>query len=327
MEAMPIDDLDESMRLAVLGRIDRAVLRQDPVLQRIVRLAVNVGGSPFGAVHLIDQEFQDRIAFLGVPYERVPRGETFCRLVVEGDETIETLDATVDQRFAHSPHARGPGAVRHYAATPLRTGGAPIGTLCVWGTEAATDGCDLAALEDLAAVAAGYLQSQQALTLMAEAAATDALTGLPNRRMIDDDLTRRLADRQRRGTETSVLFLDLDGFKPVNDRHGHAVGDEVLVAVADRLRSLVRSDESVGRLGGDEFLVALTGGAADAEVAADRIHGAFATPIETSAGPCRVGVSIGTATAAEHVATAADLLLRADAAMYLAKQARGRLAS
>ena len=324
METMPTDPAPEAIRLAVLDRIDRDPLRNDPVLDRIVRLAVRIGGAPFGAVHLIDDLYQDRIAAVGVPFELVPRPDTFCRLVVEGDDMVETLDATVDDRFAHSPYVRGTDPVRYYAGAPLRAAGEPIGTLCVWGHDAGSDGCDMAALDDLAAVAAGYLESRHALTLMAEAAATDALTGLPNRRMLDEDLTRRLADRQRQGTDVSVLYLDLDGFKPVNDRHGHAVGDEVLVAVADLFRALTRADEAVGRLGGDEFVVALSGDGTAAAAAAERVHTALADPIETTAGPCQVGASIGCASASEAGDTATALLLRADAAMYLAKQARAQ---
>jgi diguanylate cyclase (GGDEF)-like protein len=321
MELMSTDRAD-AIRLAILDRINRNPLRSDPVLERVVSLAVSIGRAPFGAVHLIDDDYQDRIAAVGVPMESVPRKDTFCRLVIEGDDVVETLDATVDDRFSHSPYVRGVDPVRYYAGAPLRAAGAPIGTLCVWGNEAASQGCDIDALNDLAAVLAGYLESRHALSLLAEAATTDVLTGLANRRMLDEDLVRRLAERQRRGGDVSVLYLDLDGFKPMNDRFGHAVGDEILVEVAARLHSVVRADEVVGRLGGDEFLMTLTGDAAAAAIAAERIQAALAPPIDTAAGPCHIGASIGVASASEAGATPASLLLRADAAMYLDKQAR-----
>ncbi|HWH29329.1 MAG TPA: EAL domain-containing protein [Mycobacteriales bacterium] len=149
-------------------------------------------------------------------------------------------------------------------------------------------------------------------------AASDELTGLPNR----SALLRTLAERLAPGVLTpppGLLFLDLDGFKAVNDSAGHAVGDEVLVEIAARLRAAVRPEDLVARLGGDEFVV-LHDGADGAELV-DRLHEALHAPVPTSAGPRAITASIGTGQAAVGEDPVA-VLARADAAMYDSKARR-----
>jgi len=147
----------------------------------------------------------------------------------------------------------------------------------------------------------------------------DPLTGLPNRQLVHDRLQMASARVRRHATGTvGVLFLDLDGFKTVNDTLGHAAGDAVLVEVGRRLGETVRASDTVGRLGGDEFAIICeqVGEAALAEVAA-RLHRAIQEPIEHAGGRLVVRASIGVALAPPH--EVGDLLRRADAAMYDAK--------
>ncbi|RZS91715.1 diguanylate cyclase (GGDEF)-like protein [Motilibacter rhizosphaerae] len=148
---------------------------------------------------------------------------------------------------------------------------------------------------------------------LAHLAAHDGLTGLANRRALTDALEERLA------TGALVLYLDLDGFKAVNDRYGHAAGDAVLVEVAERLRSLVRPDDVVARLGGDEFVVVCPG-SADGEELAERVRSALGEPVAYLSHALVVGASTGVA-----VTRPGDdvdgLLRRADAEMYAAKRA------
>lgn len=153
----------------------------------------------------------------------------------------------------------------------------------------------------------------------------DSLTGLPSRALILDRATQMLARQARAGGAVAALFVDLDEFKAVNDRYGHAAGDAFLCAVADRIDSLFRGSDTVGRLGGDEFVVLLEGDlAADgAGLAAQRVLDVLADPIELDgiAVPvsCSVGVAIGPRASAD------DLLRDADTAMYQAKSAgKGR---
>jgi diguanylate cyclase len=126
----------------------------------------------------------------------------------------------------------------------------------------------------------------------------------------------------------AVLCIDLDGFKPINDSLGHAAGDEVLVAVAARLRAGVRDTHTVARLGGDEFAVLLedAGSPSMAFQVAQRVLQALHAPLVVSGSPVLVGASIGLAVSAAGAERADELLRRADAAMYAAKRAgKGRL--
>jgi diguanylate cyclase (GGDEF)-like protein len=148
----------------------------------------------------------------------------------------------------------------------------------------------------------------------------DPLTGLPNRVLLVDRLTQALARADRRARDVGVLYVDLDGFKTVNDTWHHAVGDEVLRIVADRLADVIRPEDTVARFGGDEFVVLceeLTD-AADARLVAERILRAVARPITHRAGRCRLGASIGVVLADGHTGAEA-LIERADRAMYAAK--------
>jgi diguanylate cyclase (GGDEF)-like protein/PAS domain S-box-containing protein len=149
----------------------------------------------------------------------------------------------------------------------------------------------------------------------------DPLTGLPNRRLLMDRLEHALQSRRR--AETSVLFLDIDDFKTVNDRLGHEVGDQVLKVVAERLIQVVRPGDTVSRLSGDEFAVVLedsTDGNVP-DLVASRILDAVARPIEVREHRLALTASIGTAVVESNAVSAGDLLRNADFAMYAAKRA------
>lgn len=163
--------------------------------------------------------------------------------------------------------------------------------------------------------------TQAALSNMAH---HDTLTGLPNRTLLADVLSRALVRAQRNGTEVAVLFLDLDGFKPINDAHGHATGDEALKQVAQRLTNAIRQADTVARIGGDEFVILLSDLPAEdrsgvAQVAAKCLD-TFALPFTVMGHTCQLGASVGIAMG--HGALPPDALMSAaDTAMYSAKQA------
>jgi diguanylate cyclase (GGDEF)-like protein/PAS domain S-box-containing protein len=160
----------------------------------------------------------------------------------------------------------------------------------------------------------------------------DALTGLANRALFTDRLGHTLSRTDRGGAPVAVLFVDLDDFKAVNDGAGHAAGDELLVAVAERLRTVLRPGDTIARLGGDEFAV-LVEDAADrrhAEAAADRLLEALAAPFpagDRQGEQLRISASVGIALGEAGRTDAAELLRHADVAMYAAKEAgKGRSA-
>ena len=151
----------------------------------------------------------------------------------------------------------------------------------------------------------------------------DPLTCLPNRVLLLDRLRHALSSQGRRGGQVGVLFLDLDGFKAVNDGYGHAAGDEVLRVVAARLRQAVRSGDTAARLSGDEFVVVCEGvdGPAALAVASSRLESALAAPMHLDGRTISLGVSVGASLAvAGH--SAEDVLRMADTRMYDVKRAR-----
>jgi diguanylate cyclase (GGDEF)-like protein/PAS domain S-box-containing protein len=151
----------------------------------------------------------------------------------------------------------------------------------------------------------------------------DALTGLPNRALFLDRLTHALARARRQRTGLAVLFADLDGFKQVNDTLGHHAGDEVLVGVALRLTSVLRSSDSLARFGGDEFMMLLEDVESDEHLrsAVGRVHAAVRdTPFLVDGQPQALDLTIGLVRADESHGPPEDLIRDADAAMYRAKQ-------
>ena len=151
----------------------------------------------------------------------------------------------------------------------------------------------------------------------------DGLTHLPNRLLLADRLRQAMAQSQRRKQALAVVFLDLDGFKAVNDGHGHDVGDELLVVVSQRMKGALRDGDSLARLGGDEFVAVLVDldRAEDAEPVLERLLQAASDPVAVGNTTLQVSVSMGVAVYPRD-GTHADLLLRrADQSMYLAKEA------
>ncbi|MEA3055226.1 MAG: hypothetical protein QOD30_658 [Actinomycetota bacterium] len=175
-------------------------------------------------------------------------------------------------------------------------------------------------------VLAASIASIIAWRLNEEQALRDALTRLPNRRLFNDRVDHALARQQRHPGRLAVLFIDLDGFKNVNDSLGHATGDHLLVDVAERLRACLRPADTPARLGGDEFaiLVEDLASAEEAATVADRVMAAMAAPFLLRGKELTIGASIGIAMNAAGQTTD-DLLRNADVAMYSAKNGgRGR---
>lgn len=166
----------------------------------------------------------------------------------------------------------------------------------------------------------GREQNKKMLEAMA---LTDALTGLPNRAVLFSRLDEHLFRTRRDGVPVGLLYLDLNGFKPVNDTHGHAAGDTVLVEVARRLERAVRPEDTVARLGGDEFAILVPGAEsrADLDALADVVHAELSEPILlTSGAEASIGTAVGVALGTDEI-TADELVRAADEAMYRAKEA------
>ena len=161
--------------------------------------------------------------------------------------------------------------------------------------------------------------------LTAAAMNHDALTGLPNRVVLEDRLGQALGRLRRRCGSVGVLFVDVDGFKQVNDRYGHQAGDDFLRELPTRLNSALRADDTIARLGGDEFVIMLEdcGGETGAVQVAERVLQAFEAPFTLGDETLALRVSVGIAVADSSDETAEEVLTNADVAMYRAKNAGG----
>ena len=175
------------------------------------------------------------------------------------------------------------------------------------------------------AVKLNITERKEAHERLAYMANHDVLTDLPNRVLFFERLDQALALARRNGTRLALLFLDLDKFKPVNDTWGHAVGDQLLRAVAQRLTGRLRDADTVGRIGGDEFVILLNEitGADDAARVADELRLSLAQPFELAGLTLTISASIGVALFPDHGQDAIELSRHADDGMYLAKQAGG----
>ena len=153
----------------------------------------------------------------------------------------------------------------------------------------------------------------------------DSLTGLPNRRLLDDRLQQALAHARRDNEKLAVLLLDLDGFKGINDDHGHETGDAVLVTTAQRLKECVRATDTVARFGGDEFVAVLEGqnSMEDATPVAEKILGLLRLPIPVGDRQFKLTASIGIAIFPSDSENAETLLRMSDQAMYESKASGG----
>jgi diguanylate cyclase (GGDEF)-like protein len=220
------------------------------------------------------------------------------------------------------------------------SGGAPVIVLAANADPARADRFLLAGAQDyilkgdmsprtLSRALRHAIQRQQAVSRLRRArrraeylATHDALTGLPGRALFEDRVRQGVSSAERFGRSVAVLFLDLDGFKPVNDRHGHDVGDRLLQQVARRLRSSLRDSDTAARLGGDEFGVVGVHleSPRDVHTIARGIVARLSRPYRVGGRRIRVTVSVGAAVGPVHGREVAELVRLADAAMYRAKR-------
>jgi diguanylate cyclase (GGDEF)-like protein len=207
------------------------------------------------------------------------------------------------------------------AMVPLVAKGQTIGLIELSRKGARFEDRDVTLAFTFASEAAMALENARLYQELRHQAFHDGLTHLPNRALFTDRLEHALARSERRGSLLAVLFIDVDDFKTINDSMGHARGDLLLSAVADRLRLCIRTADTAARLGGDEFALLLEDldGRPEAEAVADRILDVMSRPIQLPDATVGVGVSIGVCFPGTGGETADELLRNADYAMYRAK--------
>jgi diguanylate cyclase (GGDEF)-like protein/PAS domain S-box-containing protein len=250
-----------------------------------------------------------------------PSGGMVCQVFLTGTpQWIEDLADTHGLRRRDLAMAAG---LRTAWAFPVLMGSESFGSIEFYGTERVPrDAALLEYARTLGSQIGQYLARKEAEAHLQFYADHDALTGLPNRAMFSRRLAQALAQATRHGRGAAVLFIDLDGFKAVNDSLGHDAGDHVLKEVALRLRDGLREGDTLGRQGGDEFVVLIEDAATREGLAdvAEKILETVARPVEVAGVSYALTASVGISLSPEHGTDAQVLLQRADMAMYRSKE-------
>jgi len=325
-----VEELEERQSLfARLARIQRSIVQRaelQDVLEAIVGGAQELLGDEMITLRLVDPDDRGTmvmVASRGIADEllqrtrRVPVGSGAGGRAVVEDRLIVVGDYGA---FAGAHEALG-GAAHAVLAAPVHENGEPIGSLVVASADparrhSATEQETLLAFAEHASLALTDARNYESAVRQA---LYDGLTGLANRALFRDHLAQAQARARRDGRAPSVLFVDVDNFKSVNDSLGHAAGDELLREVARRLRANIREQDLAARLGGDEFAVLVPAtGEEGAGRAAQRILNACRQPFAVGGRRLRVSVSVGVASGTEEPD---ELVRHADLAMYEAKAA------
>jgi diguanylate cyclase (GGDEF)-like protein len=290
----------------------------------VVALASAICATPIAVINFVDADRQWGKALVGLDSSEAPREASFCARAIMQPGVFVVPDTLADADWAENPMVTGEAGLRFYAGAPIvGDDGHAVGTVCVADhTARELDPGQLQALSILARQTASHLELRRSSAELRRLAVHDALTGLPNRTLLFDRIGQALAQRGRSGGEVGVLFCDLDGFKAINDRHGHDAGDAVLRTVAERMLSVARAGDTVARLSGDELVVVCPGLSALADLGpvAERLTRAVAAPIDLGGERITPGISVGAAIARDGD-DPETLLRRADAQMYVAKRA------
>jgi diguanylate cyclase (GGDEF)-like protein len=312
--AIPVDEASRLDALRSLNILDTAAEER---FDRLTRLAKRAFGVPIALVSLVDANRQWFKSCQGLSVSETPRHVSFCGHAILSREVLVVPDALLDERFHDNPLVVGEPKIRFYAGCPLAApNGSRLGTLCLIDREPrALDAGDLEVLRDLAGMAEREVAAIQMATM-------DELTLLSNRRGLMTLGQHALSLCTRLSRPAVMLFFDLDGFKQINDRFGHAEGDHALKSFATLLMQTFRDSDVVGRLGGDEFVVLTTNCTmVDSKVALQRLNRAVEDSNRTSQRGYEIRFSAGEVgyDPARHRSIDA-LLSDADALMYRRKR-------
>ena len=320
----------EAARLEALASYRVMDTAAEEAFDSLTRIAADICGTPIALVSLIDQDRQWFKSRIGLDVTETPRDMSFCSHAILQDSPLVVENALIDERFARNPLVLADPSIRFYAGAPLRnSAGHALGTLCVIDRRPRTlDPGQIRLLTTLADQVVAHLELRAYTVRLTEAvesqrlaeellrhqATHDPLTGLANRTLFFEALNRELACGS-----IGVIYVDLNGFKAINDRYGHDTGDHLLIEVSQSIRASVRSDDVVARLGGDEFAVITSVGASHIDRLERRIHAAVHQPRTVHGNVIISDAAVGSA-----ISTIDDdgesLLARADQEMYLHKR-------
>lgn len=317
---------DESARLAAVRAYE--ILGTPPELEfdALTRLAAFMFDAPIAVVSVMDENrlwFKSRI---GLDVPELERKVAFCaHAIMEPGEALVVDDLLADDRFSSNPLVIQAPHIRFYAGAPIvDPNGFALGTIAVIDARPRQFGAaQRDALVDLSTLVMTAMRNRRSALELSRLARTDHLTGIANRAQFELAIASEIQQTARTDECFTVLCMDLDGFKDVNDAHGHAAGDEVLREVSRRLQAQAREGDTVARLGGDEFgIVMRRGTAQEARALCKRIVAAVEQPVALPSGHAvAVGISVGEASFSRSAESVDALMAQADRALYAAKRA------
>ncbi len=338
---------DEDARLAALQSYDVLDSELEDAYDDLVAIAAAICDAGQGAITLIDADRQWFKAELGIDQGSTSRDESFCaHAILDSHRVMVVPDATLDARFQGNPLVEAEDGIRFYAGAPLVTpDGHAIGALCVFdSTPRQLDDSQRSALHALSRQVTHLLELRRANKLLnlhirdrawyeeqlhvyheqlesqnadlAEQTRTDPLTDLPNRRAFSAALETAIQKSLTNGLPLCVALLDIDHFKLMNDLHGHAEGDRVLVELANVLKAQFSGGGTAARHGGEEFVMLFPGAELQQAILQCEFlrQGVSVLPVGIP-----VTVSIGIAQWRPRTDDVASLVKRADEALYMAK--------
>lgn len=326
----------------VLSEFARTMVTDFPIqriLDRLVERMVDILPVDAAGVTLIEPGVEPRYVAASDPdalrYEQLQTllAEGPCVLAYESGVAISVPDLSLEHRFPTYIAKALEAGLAAVFTFPLNHGERPLGALDLYRkTAGPLSEESLAVAQTLADVASAYILNAQARedlvdssALSREAALHDALTGLPNRVLMLDRIEHAFLRSRRSGKLSAVFFLDLDRFKSVNDMYGHQVGDGLLIAVAQRLTSMLRPGDTLARLAGDEFVILCEGLDTPEQAAAlaARLDVGLERPLQVDGLELKISTSVGVAVADDKHHDPEQVLHYADTAMYQAKRRGG----
>lgn len=332
---MPQPRITDAAKLrALLGAVllVGSDLDLESLLRNIIEYAVALTDARYAALGVLHPTERRLAQFihLGMPQEAVadighlPEGKGILGLLIDEPQPIRLANLGENPASVGFPPRHPP--MTTFLGVPVRSKGEVFGNLYLTNKAGGVEftETDQDAIETLAFAAGIAIENARLHADIARSATHDKLTGLRNRASLMDHMAPAIARLGRRPAVIAILFIDLDGFKRVNDTMGHDAGDEVLVEAARRLEASIRAIDIAARLGGDEFIVLgefLQPG--EAGLLANRLAAVLSEPYELSMGTATIGASIGVAETEDASDSPADLLRRADELMYTDKQAHG----
>lgn len=310
---------NEQERLSTLKSLTILDSAPDERFDRLTRIAVKLFDVPVALVSIVDKNRQWFKSCQGLDITETPRDLSFCGHAILGEGAFVVEDTHEDERFVDNPLLIGQKHIRFYAGYPIRyLDGSKLGTLCIKDVKPRdfTEE-DRRLLRDLATIVEHEIQAVELATM-------DELTGILNRRGFNMSAEKSLNICKRGALPVALVFLDLNEFKPINDKFGHAEGDKALQQFASVLDDVGRDSDIVARMGGDEFVILLV----DADKkAVDQVMKRFSQQIESCNKQQALGYDITFSYGivlfdpAKHV-TINDLLSEGDALMYKRKKSR-----